>query len=391
MSYVFDSNQLLSKFTETRDHSLFICQPLKTEDFVVQTFENVSPPKWHLGHTSWFFEVFILQQFSSNYKLFNQHFPYIFNSYYNHMGHRVERDKRGLLTRPILKEVLAYRTYVNEAMIELFKNDVPPEASKLIEIGIHHEQQHQELLVYDCKHILASQVIPSSFGHKTYEIEPETGKTEWHTIDEGLYEIGHDATAFGYDNEKPRHKVYLQKAALASRLTTNKEFLEFVEDGAYQNHQLWHAEAWDYINQHQIYAPFYWRKQKGKWSEYKLSGESDLKLDCPVMHVSYYEAAAFADWAGYQLPTEAHWEICADWLNWGQLWEWTASAYLPYPKYKKPNGALGEYNAKFMLNQKVLRGASVATSKQHSRKTYRNFFHTHERWMFSGIRLMKIF
>lgn len=389
MSNQDDVKHLLSEFTKTRDDSLQICKPLEVEDYSIQSFENVSPPKWHLGHTTWFFEVFILKAFDESYQLFHEDYPYIFNSYYNHMGNRVERDQRGLQSRPILKDILAYRCSVNEAILKIFEKDLPDKAYQILEIGINHEQQHQELLVYDCKHILSQQVISSHFQHHAYDTKAINTSAGWHTIEEGLYEIGHSGNTFAYDNESPRHKIYLEKVELQKRLVSNSEFLNFIEDGAYQNHKLWHAEAWDYINQHQIKTPLYWRKKNEVWREYKLSGEQDLKLDLPVMHISYYEAAAYAEWAGYELPTEAHWEIAAEQLKWGELWEWTASAYLPYPNYKKPDGALGEYNAKFMLNQKVLRGASVATSKNHSRTSYRNFFHPHERWMFSGIRLMK--
>ena len=380
--------KLKDQFLKTRKETETICSPLQTEDYVVQPMENVSPPKWHLAHTTWFFEQFVLVKYDNNYKVFHPDFAYLFNSYYNNMGKRTQRQDRGFVTRPSVSKVYEYREYVTNAIENILKDHPGNEVLDLVEIGIHHEQQHQELLAYDIKYILGTQPTFPSIGN-VFGWEAERQKQEWISFQEGLYEIGHTGGGFCFDNELPSHKVYLQDFQISNRLVTNGEFLEFMEDGGYTNFNLWHDEGWHFIQNNGIAHPLYWHYHDGVWQQYHFNGLEKLNPDLPVSHISMYEAYAFANWKGMRLPTEFEWEVAADKLAWGQLWEWTHSAYLPYPGFKQAEGALGEYNGKFMLNQMVLRGASVATAQGHERNTYRNFFHASSRWIFSGIRLVK--
>jgi len=382
------TTDLTQLFLSCRKHTEHICAPLKTEDYSVQPIVDVSPPKWHLAHSTWFFEQFVLVPNARGYKLFSPDFAYLFNSYYNNVGQRVLRPNRGNMTRPTVEEVYAYRKYVTEATIELIQNNPSNMLSELIELGINHEQQHQELLAYDIKYILGHQpFFPEYDGELRLEHVAE--KPGWISIKAGVYKIGHQSEGFCFDNELGVHQVYLEDFEISKCLVTNQEYLEFILDGGYNDFNLWHADGWDWIKQNDINAPLYWHNDQSNWKSYDFNGYGDISGDLPVMNVSLYEAFAFANWKGMRLPTEFEWEIASDQFKWGQLWEWTNSAYLPYPKFKKAPGAIGEYNGKFMINQMVLRGASFATSEGHSRPTYRNFFPAASRWQFSGIRLAK--
>lgn len=352
----------------------------------MQPIVDVSPPKWHLAHTTWFFEQFVLVPYKPDYTCFDPDFAFLFNSYYNHAGDRVLRPNRGLMTRPTVEQVIVYRKYVTDHVADLLRNDPKQEVLDLIEIGFHHEQQHQELLAYDIKYILGHQPTFPSF-ETSLHLTPEKSEMSFIPIEDGIRTIGHQRTGFCFDNELAPHRVFLEPYAIADRLVTNAEYLDFIADGGYQRFELWHADGWNHIRDQGISAPHYWHLVDGRWHAYSYTGFTPVDPDLPVMHVSYYEASAFAEWKGMRLPTEFEWEAAADRFNWGKLWEWTGSAYLPYPGFSKAPGALGEYNGKFMVNQHVLRGASFATPKGHSRPTYRNFFHPHLRWMFSGIRL----
>lgn len=384
------TNRLLHTFHGVRSHSEEICRPLKTEDYVVQPIGDVSPPKWHLAHTTWFFEMFILKNFMEGYKEFDPDYGYLFNSYYEHFGKRVLRVNRGNMTRPTVEEVYAYRAYIDEAMERLLlQSDLPQACKDVVVLGLNHEQQHQELLLTDIKYILGHNPLfpPYRKADNGSEIKRNKKETEFLKIPEGIYEIGFAGGGFCYDNELERHKVYLQEYAISNNLVTNKEFLSFMENGGYQDFRYWHSDGWAWVNENQVRSPLYWYQIDGEWFIYTLEGLVPLSPDEPVCHVSYYEAAAYAAWQGKRLPTEFEWETAQNRFDWGQRWEWTESAYLPYPGFKKAPGAAGEYNGKFMVNQKVLRGASVATPEGHSRPTYRNFFQPNLRWQFTGIRL----
>lgn len=376
------------RFLEIRSKTEQICSSLEPEDVALQPADFVSPPKWHLAHTTWFFEQFVLSEFDKNYKVFNPDYAYYFNSYYNTVGDRVLRAERGLMTRPTLKSVLDYRAYVNAHMASFIQKGLASDLEGIIEIGLQHEQQHQELLIYDIKYIFGNQPAFPTLHH-TVPLTAEPQTQDFIPVEEGLYTIGHQNEGFCFDNELGQHKVFLHAYNISNRLVTNAEYIEFIEAGGYEDFNLWHAEGWDYIQNEKIKAPLYWHKVNGAWMQYTLGGFTAVDGHLPVAHVSLYEAFAYAQWKGCRLPTEFEWEVASSQFNYGQLWEWTNSAYLPYPHYKKVPGALGEYNGKFMVNQMVLRGASVATAKNHSRATYRNFFQAHLRWQFSGIRLAK--
>ncbi len=380
---------LLDFFLETRKHTEDICAPLEIEDYVIQPVVDVSPPKWHLGHSTWFFEEFILKPHAKSYQLFDPDFAFVFNSYYETVGKRVVRADRGNLSRPSVQKVFEYRSYVTNAIHTLFKENPGEEIHTLIEIGIHHEKQHQELLLTDIKFILGNNPLLPSYTRTFSEHTPENHHQDWIRMDEGIFEIGKATDDFCYDNELGRHKVYLSSFEISNRLVTNGEFMEFIKDGGYKKFELWHAEGWDWVNQNKIDAPLYWHWVENVWQHYTLEGLKKIDYDAPVTHVSYFEAFAFAQWKGYRLPTEFEWETAQQFFPWGKRWEWTESAYLPYPDYKKAAGALGEYNGKFMVGQKVLRGGSVATPKKHTRPTYRNFFHPYLRWQYAGIRLAR--
>jgi len=379
----------IEEYLRIRKHSEQICEPLQTEDYVVQPIADVSPPKWHLGHTTWFFETFILKAFSANYQEFNTEFNYVFNSYYETVGARVIRTDRGNLSRPSVNEVYQYRAYVDEAMQKLLSCPVDEKLTELLILGFNHEQQHQELLLTDIKYILGNNPLFAAYSKDWKDATESVSGENMINITEGIYEIGYKGDGFSFDNELSLHKVYLPHYSISANLVTNHEYLDFINAGGYQDFSYWHAEGWDWVKNNQINAPLYWNKIYGLWHHYTLNGLQKLNFDAPVTHISYYEAYAYASWKGLRLPTEFEWEIAAQKFDWGKRWEWTESAYLPYPGFSKAPGAIGEYNGKFMVNQKVLRGASVATPQGHERITYRNFFHPHLRWQFTGIRLAK--
>lgn len=378
-------------FQETRSRSERLCAPLKTEDYVVQPVVDVSPPKWHLGHTTWFFEEFVLKDHYPDYRIYDARYPYVFNSYYESAGDKVVRSDRGNLSRPTVADIYEFRTYVTEHMLTLLeREDLPDSVQKIVELGCHHEKQHQELLLTDIKYILGNNPLHPPYDESWKEDQPENSPQEWISVDEGIYSIGHDdPEEFCYDNEMGHHKVYLHDYRISNKLVTNREYLNFMDDQGYDQVLLWHAEGWDWINLNEIEAPFYWYRVNGEWQRYTLGGLKPIDPDAPVTHLSYYEAFAFAQWKGLRLPTEFEWEVAQKHFDWGHRWEWTESAYSPYPHYVKAPGALGEYNGKFMVNQKVLRGSSIATAPHHVRPTYRNFFHPHLRWQFTGVRLAK--
>ncbi|GAB2496494.1 ergothioneine biosynthesis protein EgtB [Algoriphagus taiwanensis] len=379
---------LLAKFISIRKKTEDICVPLEVEDYVPQPIPDVSPPKWHLGHTTWFFEQFVLVPFDVGYRVFSDDFAFLFNSYYNHAGKRVLRPNRGLMSRPPVRDVLAYRVHVTERLSQLIKSgNLNQEARERIVLGIYHEEQHQELLVYDLKYILGNQPTFPVYG-EGFRTKP-LSEGKFIKVSSGVYEIGFEGEGFCYDNELGRHRVFLEEFEVFESLVSNGEYLEFMKAKGYQNFDPWLDEGWNFVQKEQIKAPLYWHEIDGEWWNYTLRGFEKVDWDLPVQHISYYEAQAYASWKGCRLPTEFEWEIASKQFNWGQLWEWTGSSYLPYPGFKKAEGALGEYNGKFMVSQQVLRGASVATPEEHSRPTYRNFFHPASRWIFSGIRLAK--
>jgi len=381
---------LVEKYLQIRKYSEQICEPLETEDYVVQPIADVSPPKWHLGHTTWFFETFILQPFSVKYQVYNADYNFVFNSYYETVGNRVIRTDRGNLSRPGVNEIYQYRAYVDEAMVNLLSKPITDELRELLNLGFNHEQQHQELLLTDIKYILGNNpLFPVYSNDKKEVLAVENDSHGFVDIAAGLYEIGYNGKDFSFDNELNRHKVYLHDFSVSKTLVSNAEFIGFISAGGYRDFSHWHSEGWDWVKNNHIVSPMYWHSIDGEWFNYTLAGLLPIDLNAPVSHISYYEAYAFASWKGMRLPTEFEWEVAAGSFSWGQRWEWTESAYLPYPGFSKAPGAIGEYNGKFMVNQKVLRGASVATPENHSRITYRNFFHPHLRWQYTGIRLVK--
>ena len=423
-------------YTYVRRKSVSLCEPLQPEDYVVQPHPDVSPPKWHLGHVTWFFENFILAEFSPGYELFNIKLNWFFNSYYESQGPRILRSSRGNMTRPELSIIMAYRKHV-DAAIQALLASAHPELAKieeLVELGLHHEQQHQELLITDIKYILGTNPMYPAYKTKVnlpkeamiqgLIVEPKYVKdlsgyfSPLKTIKGGLHTIGHQDEGFCWDNELSVHQVYLEDFQISNSLVTNGEYLAFMNDGGYERFELWQMEGIEWARQLDVKAPLYWNQDIDKnWMHYQLRGGlQPLQPDLPVTHISWYEADAYARWADARLPTEFEWEVACrqleptvtshqNWSDRGQLqpfspvrdepqmlgtsWEWTNSAYLPYPRYPRPEGALGEYNGKFMINQMVLRGGSCATPESHIRLTYRNFFQTDKRWQFTGIRLAK--
>ncbi|MBR9922113.1 MAG: ergothioneine biosynthesis protein EgtB [Bacteroidetes bacterium] len=418
-----DTTQSLAlRYREIRQKTLDLCQNLHAEDYVVQPVEFVSPPKWHLGHSTWFFENFILAP-QANYSLFDERLNWFFNSYYESQGPRILRSKRGNMTRPTLEKVLEYRQWTDQhllAYLEANESGLSEAEKHTLEVGLQHEQQHQELLLMDIKYILGNNPLFPAFanGHKKEQATSISNEKplSFLNVEEGLYEIGYHGEGFCWDNERSPHKVWQEAFAISDRLITNGEYLAFIEAGGYENHQYWLSEGWEWQNTLEVKAPLYWYARSGQWYEYTLSGIEPLDPNKPVAHLSYYEADAYAQWKGLRLPTEFEWEIAAkkfgskqtpgafmdgggfhpkpvsasgDHQFAGHLWEWTSSAYQPYPRYPRFKGALGEYNGKFMINQMVLRGGSAATPMDHFRITYRNFFHPNMRWQFSGFRLAK--
>ncbi len=393
---------LAQRFADIRAATVSLCAPLATEDYVVQSMPDASPAKWHLAHTTWFFEQFVLAPHAPGYRVFDEQFAYLFNSYYETVGPRHRRPERGLLTRPTVAEVRAYRDHVDQHLDRLLQiRGARPEVETLIELGLHHEQQHQELMLMDLKHLFSCNPLkpvyreesphPSPLPGGEAEDGPHRSPLRFHSWPEGIYEIGHGGDGFCFDNETPRHRVFLSGFELAHRLTTNAEYLDFVRDGGYQRPELWVSDGWSTVQSQDWTQPLYWSDSLD--SEFTLAGMRALDPDAPVSHVSWYEADAFARWTHARLPTEAEWEVVASRESIAQLfddlWQWTSSAHSPYPGFRPLMGALGEYNAKFMANQFVLRGGSCATPESHIRTTYRNFFYPHMRWQFAGIRLAK--
>ena len=393
-----DRASILARFKSVRQDTYAICAPLRTEDYVVQPMADVSPPRWHIAHTTWFLEQFLLSRFAPGYKPYHPQYAYLFNSYYNLVGERTERPRRGHHTRPTVDEIWAYRKEIDARMARLIEACDDPALPPLIELALNHEQQHQELLLTDIKYILFQEPLYPGYAESRESgvgsLESTAPGAGWTKFDGGTVEIGHDGKGFAFDNEGPRHKQLLRPYRLANDLVSNADYLKFMGDGGYANPAFWLGDGWDTVQQRGWDTPMYWLKRGGDWHNFTLRGLRELDLAEPVTHVSYYEADAYARWAGKRLPTEFEWEHAAAWTQraaplpgTGQLWEWTGSAYLPYPGYRAPGGAIGEYNGKFMVNQMVLRGGSGATPKGHIRPTYRNFFHPDKRWQFTGIRL----
>ncbi|GAB2559083.1 ergothioneine biosynthesis protein EgtB [Spirosoma areae] len=391
------SRQVLTHYQRVRAHSEAICQGLETEDYVVQPVADVSPPKWHLGHTTWFWETFVLVPYQAGYQPFHDDFSYVFNSYYETIGKRVLRTDRGNLSRPTVAGVYAYRAYVDDHMRRfLMSPDISSDLQSLLELGLNHEQQHQELLITDIKYILGHNPLLPAIQMPVVEHQPQPPVSPV-VVEAGIYTIGYQADSqngFRFDNELGPHKVYLNNTVLSGNLVTNGEYLAFIDAGGYQDFRYWLSDGWAWINRNDIQSPLYWHRVEGSWWHYTFDGLQPIDPIAPVCHVSHYEADAFARWRGQRLPTEFEWEVAAldsasHRLNWGALWEWTNSAYLPYPGFTTAEGAVGEYNGKFMSGQMVLRGASVATPEGHSRPTYRNFFQPNQRWQYTGIRLVR--
>jgi ergothioneine biosynthesis protein EgtB len=376
-------------YAKVRKRTEQICSPLQIEDYVVQPVVDVSPPKWHIGHTTWFFETFILKPNFMGYQEYNPEYNFVFNSYYENVGARVIRTDRGNLSRPTVADIYKYREYVDNAMANFLCGDMGDDIRELMVLGLNHEEQHQELLYIDIKYILGHNPLFPAYS-KDY-VSPNVEKTggEFIKLQEGIYEIGFKGEGFCFDNELNPHKVYLNAFEISPDLVTNAEYLEFMNSGGYHDFRHWHAEGWDWVKTNKIESPLYWHLIGDDWYHYSYHGLGPLNEKDPVCHISYFEAYAYASWKEMRLPTEFEWEAAANQFNWGKSWEWTESSYLPYPGFAKAPGAIGEYNGKFMVNQKVLRGASEVTSPGHSRSTYRNFFQTHLRWQFTGIRLAK--
>jgi ergothioneine biosynthesis protein EgtB len=368
--------------------------PLSPEDQVIQSMPDASPTKWHRAHTTWFFEQFLLVPNVPGYRVFDERFAFLFNSYYVAAGPRHARPKRGLLTRPDCSEVAAYRAHVDAGVARLIETTdaaALPEIVRLVELGLNHEQQHQELILTDILHAFAQNPTSPAYDPQWRAPATHARDDDFVTIEGGIYALGDDTGGFVFDNERPAHQVLLQPVRIARGLVTNREWLAFMQDGGYQNPALWLSDGWATVAAEGWTAPFHWQETDGRWRQMSLGGLRAVEPDAPVCHVSYYEADAFARWTGKHLPTEAEWEVAArgELIDdaFGIVWQWTRSAYSPYPGYRAPDGALGEYNGKFMVNQMVLRGSSLATPDGHTRATYRNFFYPPHRWQFTGLRL----
>ncbi|MGY2132001.1 ergothioneine biosynthesis protein EgtB [Hymenobacter sp. HD11105] len=417
--------ELPARYQAVRQQTETICRPLLPEDTVVQPMLDVSPPKWHLAHTTWFFETFLLREYLPDYQVFHPDYAYLFNSYYNSLGSRVNRADRGTISRPALADVYAYRAHVDKHIDQLLNSlasqDLPPSFAEIFELGLQHEQQHQELLVTDIKYILStSPLAPAYKTAPAVAPTPEPAPATWLPVAGGVYRIGFEGEGFCFDNEKAPHETYVADFALQNRLVTNGEYRQFMDAGGYRDFRYWLGEGWELTEQAGWEAPLYWVQKDGVWHRFTHHGLQPVDWAAPVTHISFYEADAYAHWAGHRLPTEQEWEIAARQFEpaiaagnflksnlfdpqplpagadpeqchqlFGDAWEWTYSAYHPYPGYERAAGALGEYNGKFMLNQLVLRGGSCATPESHIRLTYRNFFHADKRWQFTGIRLAR--
>jgi ergothioneine biosynthesis protein EgtB len=408
-------SRLERQYCSVRAASTVLAAPLSDADATVQSMPDASPAKWHLAHTTWFFEAMVVAPNFSRYKLFDDRFNFLYNSYYESVGARQPRSLRGLLTRPTLEDVFAYREHVDSAMAKLFRQEPSENVLKIIELGCHHEQQHQELLLTDILHLFAQNPLRPAYQDSVpLPVELiEKARQTYKSFPGGLFDIGHDGPGFAFDSEGPRHAVRIEPYRLADRLVTNGEWAEFISDGGYGNPLLWLSDGWAKAREEGWTAPLYWEARDGEFWTMTLRGAQPIDLDAPVAHVSYFEADAFATWAQRRLPTEAEWEVAAQTLPatgnllnsgrlrpkpapaaagelrqmFGDVWEWTRSAFMPYPRFRPMEGALGEYNGKFMSGQFVLRGGSCVTPEDHVRATYRNFFAPHARWQFSGLRL----
>jgi ergothioneine biosynthesis protein EgtB len=416
LTHPTQASALAPRYRAIRAATEALAAPLSAEDCAIQSMPDASPVKWHLAHTSWFFETFVLEPHLPGYRLHDAAFRVLFNSYYNAVGDKHPRPQRGLLSRPSLDAVRDYRAHVDAAMAALLaRTEAASGLGGLIDLGLNHEQQHQELILTDVKHLLSCNPLKPAYAPARVVDEPASAAPlDWIAFREGVVEIGHDGAGFAFDNETPRHRQYLEAFALASRPVTNAEYAAFIADGGYRHAELWLSEGWDWVNANGIAAPLYWEDGSGGARQFTLQGLLALESDAPVCHVSLFEADAYARWAGARLPTEAEWELAAGTIPvegrfaedgalhprpaprvapltqlFGDVWEWTRSAYAPYPGFRPAAGAIGEYNGKFMCNQYVLRGGSCATPRSHIRATYRNFFPAAARWQFSGIRLAR--
>lgn len=404
-------HSLSERYLSVRAQTLQLTQSLTAEDMVVQPIVDVSPPKWHLAHTTWFFETFLLKPHQSGYREFHSKFEYLFNSYYESVGPRVLRHQRGFLTRPTTDEVLAYRQFVDEQMLDLIEQQGDA-LHVWIDLGLHHEQQHQELLLTDIKYILGTQPLKPAYSDHTIRFD-QIKPAQWIFIPSGHYFIGYTGDGFCFDNETAQHRVYLDEFSIADKLVSVQDYLAFIHEDGYRRPELWLSDGWDWVQNKAIKAPLYWENLGQNWYCYTLNGFNKINMNEPVTHVSFFEADAYARWAGKRLATEFEWEAACQTIGTeeqntaqfledeilhpvyspdanglcGSAWEWTNSAYLPYPGYQQSKGALGEYNGKFMINQMVLRGGSCATPASHFRPTYRNFFQPDKQWQFTGIRL----
>ncbi|MCZ6916453.1 MAG: ergothioneine biosynthesis protein EgtB [Gemmatimonadetes bacterium] len=409
--------ELAAGYRAVREATEALCAPLSPEDATAQSMPDASPAKWHLAHTTWFFETLVLEQAIEGYRHFNDDFRVLFNSYYNTIGRQHYRPERGLITRPGLEEIKNFRAHVDGQMHALLGagGELSEDLCSVIEVGLHHEQQHQELLLTDVKHLLSRNPLRPAYHGRVPAGEPTAAPVEWVAFEEGVRWIGHEGSRFAYDNEGPRHRQFLEAYELASRPVTNGEFLEFMTDGGYETATLWLSDGWATVRAQGWRTPLYWEEQNGEWFAFTLAGLQPIRQEDPVTHVSFYEADAYARWAGARLPTEAEWETAAAELDahgnfvesgllhptapwqapqamaqlFGDVWEWTQSPYTQYAGYRPPPGPLGEYNSKFMSSQMVLRGGSCATPQSHIRATYRNFFPPAARWQFSGLRVAR--
>ena len=409
--------KLINRYKSVRKFTEDLCENLVTEDYVVQSMPDASPTKWHLAHTTWFWEAFVLREVLKDYKSIKEEYNYLFNSYYIQIGERFFRPNRGLISRPSVKKVYEYREYVDKFMLKFLEEADEKEVSEIavvVDVGLNHEQQHQELMLTDIKHVFSMNPLYPALFEKEIELKNDISPLTFTKFNEDVYEVGYKGNEFFYDNEQPIHKQYLQSFKLSNRLVTNKEFIDFINDGGYKTPTTWLSNGAATVDEEQWDSPLYWKKIDGEWWNFTLNGLRKINPAEPVTHISFYEAEAFAHWAGYRLPTEFEWEVASMNLEvqgnfvdnknyhpvpskennnltqmYGDVWEWTRSDYAPYPGYKVPPGAIGEYNGKFMSGQIVLRGGSCATSLNHIRNTYRNFFPHNARWQFSGIRLAK--